>query len=319
MIMPSLLVYADTDNGGLVPMRPMPEMPEGVEAFSDSFDNPLISIDEFNVTTNVCVEHALEMLELIDEAMALIAEYSDAPQGRFYGGQFQLRLTTAFNSHDGLSAVQMASIYNIGRLAESAALVRYPVPNRNNFATYAAFRTTYWRNYWRRDAFRHFTWAYRSAGAQGWTLSRIATNNHEYAGLLHSEWLNYQQTVFLQMPWWVAGDPNAVSNWRAYSYARADSFALTRRNTIANSAAQNNNNFNRAFSYDDIMDFWNNWAGFSFPGASNNAVSAQNSFYEAERRGILLLTSTSSTSRVVPRLTNERTTELRNSRQWRHF
>jgi len=61
------------------------------------------------------------------------------------------------------------------------------------------------------------------------------------------------------------------------------------------------------------MDFWNNWAGFSFGGVQNNRTAARNAFYTAVRRGIIILDETDL------QITNARVTELRNSGVWRHF
>jgi len=61
------------------------------------------------------------------------------------------------------------------------------------------------------------------------------------------------------------------------------------------------------------MDFWNNCAGFSFTGVQNKKTAAQNAFYNAMHRGIIILDETDS------QITNARVTELHNSGMWRQF
>jgi len=141
-------------------------------------------------------------------------------------------------------------------------------------------------------------------------MARIATNNFEYATLLISRWQARYDEHMAEWGWWTL---IPYHEWHLQAQMIADSYAIDARTSIADNAAINNTRFRQEFRPNNIMDFWNNWAGFSFGGVQNNRTAAQNAFYDVVRIGIIILDETGL------QITNARVTELRNSGVWRHF
>ncbi|MCL1924226.1 MAG: hypothetical protein FWF50_01420 [Defluviitaleaceae bacterium] len=162
-------------------------------------------------------------------------------------------------------------------------------------------------NQWmRHDAFRHFTWSLRLARDIGAFHTRIITNNYEYASIMLSDYLAYLNRVlesFLIIPGITYGEARLIAETAAFS------FALSERRRLASYAAISNAHFQRTFRYDHIMDFWNNWRGFSFWNPELPHIEA---FYQEDGNGTLILGECS-------RHVNHRVNQLRVSGQWVHF
>ena len=260
------------------------------------------SLSEFNVPD---VEYTYEMFELVNKIMEMwnvphLDNYVTIVP-HFISYTAYQRLATVFNVHDGIlnPNTHWNHIRNLGVDARNHAQERYPVLTSN-----------YWNcpNRMSRDRFRHFTWNFRLAGATNLNTARISTNNFEYATLLLPTWQAHFNDFMAQRP------PSInITQWTASAQASADRHAINERTRLANVASMSNANFTREFGPNNIMDFWNNWAGYSFAGATNNRAQAQNAFYNAVGRGIIILDETNS------QVTNARVTELRNSGVWRHF
>jgi len=257
-------------------------------------------------------ELILEIQEALDWANSLNLDFSSYYSG-FYRNEHSRELQSIsplmlpdytplqglvarLSIFDGVSLLQVNTAGNLGNLSIAEGRQIYPHNYRDG------------SQWMRNDAFRHFTWSLRSARQIGWRNAMIITNNYEFAPMMlnaYTEYFNRIREELLTNPW--------LSNWtylqiRASAEGAALSFALDKRERIANEAAVSDAAFRRVFGDDSIMDFWNNWAGFAFIGSADHI----NAFYDEIERGVIILGECYTHTR-------SRINRLRVQGYWRHF
>jgi len=134
------------------------------------------------------------------------------------------RIAYMLDNHDGLTMSQSHTVTSIGNNAANIANW-FPRPNGID----QRYDNAAWR-----DAFRHFAWGRYLAMATSPHISRIATNNHEWAGVINN----------------ILGSGNFQATQ-----------VVNLRREIAREVVMGQGMFNHHFDNDTVMDFWNNRAG----------------------------------------------------------
>ncbi len=153
-----------------------------------------------------------------------------------------LDLASTLSIADGLTLTQIGSIFDDGVLAFNEA-------DGN-------------------DAFRHFTWNFRSTISVGVNTTKIFTNNYEWANVLVDDYNSYvsnRYDYYYDLYFWsiVSGQMDAFVLYQM-AVADADDYIVALRNQLKLNCADSYSYFCSLFGNAGIMDFWNNYYGRSY-------------------------------------------------------
>lgn len=191
----------------------------------------------------------------------IIAEISQKVQDEYtnkarvdYSIQYAtLELASTLSSADGLSSTKIASIFSNG-------ITAYDEANGN-------------------DAYRHFTWNFRSAVSVGSSYARIFTINYEWANVLLDTYDDYcleRYDYYYDLHYWsIVSDSIDTTTLLNMAIADADDYIVELRNSMKATCKTSKSNFSAVFGTDNVMDFWNNYYGRSYASSYPSLTPAE--------------------------------------------
>lgn len=192
-----------------------------------------------------------------------------------------LDLASTFSAADGLSSTKIASIYADG-------ITAYTEADGN-------------------DAYRHFTWNFRSALSVGSSYARIYTINYEWANVLLDTYDDYcleRYDYYYDLYYWsVVTGTITTDTLLNMAIADADDYIVELRDSMKTTCKASKSNFSAVFGNDSVMDFWNNYYGRSYASSYSSLTPAE-AYNKAVSNGVIISSRNNVTSSNITTVYN---------------